>query len=235
MAGQAKTTKTPFEETGRKAAAAADKKKVDAKKKADAKKALKGGNKIATKQRLLSRMGPENATTCNVLRLTAVKTAQNGNEDGLRVKFTEGFRFNPKGLSRKSATVWINYESLKDVFISPNYCVAMDARGHQEVDFLQLSSAETMSLASVIKELDLKDSEVEVDLYLYFANIYSKMYDENPFDTLELTPYDMVHEMGGEVIYEAKFVINDVTGFEEGTTEVVAVEEHQTVEVVAAE
>ena len=224
MAGKAKTTKkTPFEETGRKAEQSASF------------KALKGGNRVATKQRLLSTMGPENATTCNVLRLTAVKTAQNGNEDGLRVKFTEGFRFNPKGLSRKSATVWINYESLQDVFISPNYCVSMDARGHQEVDFLQLSSAETMSLASVIKELDLKDAEVEVDLYLYFANIYSKMYDENPFDTLDLTPYDMVHEMDGEVIYEAKFVINDVTGFEEGTTEAVAVEEHQTVEVVAAE
>jgi len=198
-------------------------------------KALKGSNRVANKQRLLSSIGVENATTCNVLRLTAVKTAQNGNEDGLRVKFTEGFRFNPKGLSRKSATVWINYESLKDVFISPNYCVSMDTQGSQKVDYLQLGTAETMSLATLIEELDLKDSEVKVDLYLYFANIYSKMYDENPFDSFEMTAHDIVHELEGEVVYEGKFIINDVTGFEEGTTEAVAIEERQTVEVVAAE
>ena len=206
MAGKAKTTKkTPFEETGRKAEQSASF------------KALKGGN---------------NSTNCNILRLTSVLSAGNGNDDGLRVGFTEGFRFNPKGLSRKSAKVWINKDSLKDVFVSPDYCVTINEDGTQKVNFQQLSAATTTSLASVIEELDLVDSEVEVDLYLYFANIYTRMLDENPFEQVDLDCYDIVEDYDGEVIHKAKFLVNSISGFEEGTTEV-AIE--RTVEVVAAE
>jgi len=220
MAGKAKSTK---------AQATAAKASQDA-----SINALKGANRAATKQRLLSTVGPDNSTDCNILRLTAVMTAKNGNKDGLRVKFTEGFRFNPKGLRRKSATVWVDIESLKDVFVSSNYCVSMDASGAQQVDYLMLGAAETMSLATVIQELDLKDSEVKVDLYLYFANIYTKVLDENPFEQVDLDAYDIVREYDGEVVYEGKFLVNHIKGFEEGTTEVVANVE-QEAEVVAAE
>mgnify|MGYP003679983865 FL=1 len=221
MAGKAKTTKkTPFEETGRKAEQSASF------------KALKGGNRVANKQRLLSTVGPKNSTSCNILRLTSVLSAGNGNDDGLRVGFTEGFRFNPKGLSRKSAKVWINKDSLKDVFVSPDYCVTINEDGTQQVNFQQLSAATTTSLASVIEELDLVDSEVTVDLYLYFANIYTKVLDENPFEQVDLDCYDIVEDYDGEVIHKAKFLVNSISGFEEGTTEV-AIE--RTAEVVAAE
>lgn len=195
-------------------------------------KALLSANRVASKQRLVSTVGVNNSTNCNILRLTSVLSAGNGNDEGLRVGFTEGFRFNPKGLSRKSAKVWINKESLKDVFVSPDYCVTINEDGTQKVDFQQLSAATTTSLASVIEELDLVDSEVKVDFYLYFANIYTKMLDENPFEQVDLDCYDIVEDYDGEVIHKAKFLVNSISGFEEGTTEV-AVEE--TVEVVAAE
>ena len=195
-------------------------------------KALLSANRVASKQRLVSTVGANNATNCNILRLTSVLSAGNGNDEGLRVGFTEGFRFNPKGLSRKSAKVWITKDSLKDVFVSSDYCVTISADGTQSVDFQQLSAATTTSLASVIEELDLVDSEVKVDFYLYFANIYTKMLDENPFEQVDLDCYDIVHEYDGEVIHKAKFLVNSISGFEEGTTEV-AVEE--TAEVVAAE
>jgi hypothetical protein len=205
---------------------------------AAAKKELKkaSGNRIATKQRLASTVGVENATTCNVLRLVSVKTAMNGNVDGLRVRFTEGFRFNPKGLSRKSATVWISNESLKDVYVTDSYCVSMDARGSQEVDFGRLGQIEEIpSLDEVIEELDLKDTEVKVKLYFYFANIYTKVLDENPFEQKDLPAYDIVHEYDGEPILEGKFIVNNITGLEEGTTEVMFDEGAVAVEVVAAE
>ena len=195
-------------------------------------KALLSANRVASKQRLVSTVGVNNSTNCNILRLTSVLSAGNGNDEGLRVGFTEGFRFNPKGLSRKSAKVWITKDSLKDVFVSSDYCVAISADGTQSVDFQQLSAATTTSLASVIEELDLVDSEVKVDFYLYFANIYTKMLDENPFEQVDLDCYDIVEDYDGEVIHKAKFLVNSISGFEEGTTEV-AVEE--TAEVVAAE
>ena len=195
-------------------------------------KALLSANRVASKQRLVSTVGVNNSTNCNILRLTSVLSAGNGNDEGLRVGFTEGFRFNPKGLSRKSAKVWITKDSLKDVFVSSDYCVTISKDGTQSVDFQQLSAATTTSLASVIEELDLVDSEVKVDFYLYFANIYTKMLDENPFEQVDLDCYDIVEDYDGEVIHKAKFLVNSISGFEEGTTEV-AVEE--TAEVVAAE
>ena len=198
-------------------------------------KALLSANRVASKQRLVSTVGVNNSTNCNILRLTSVLSAGNGNDEGLRVGFTEGFRFNPKGLSRKSAKVWITKDSLKDVFVSSDYCVTISKDGTQSVDFQQLSAATTTSLASVIEELDLVDSEVKVDFYLYFANIYTKMLDENPFEQKDLPAYDIVHEYDGEPILEGKFIVNNITGLEEGTTEVMFDEGAVAVEVVAAE